>query len=51
MIIKSINAGKTVFKIDYAFDEAFNISDEIDDNHHELHKYNPRNSNMINRRK
>ena len=40
-----------MLKIDYAFDEAFNISDEIDDNHHELYEYNPRNSNMINRRK
>ena len=28
----------------------FNIFDEIDNNGYEIHKYNPRNSNMINRK-
>ena len=50
LIIKLLNAGKTMLKKDYGFDEVFNIFDEIDNNCHELHKYNPRISNMINRK-
>ena len=50
LIIKLLNAGKTMLKKDYGFDEVFNIFDEIDNNCHELRKYNPRISNMINRK-
>ena len=39
-----------MLKKDYGFDEVFNIFDEIDNNCHELRKYNPRISNMINRK-
>ena len=34
----------------YEFDGVFNTFDEIDNNRHELHKYNARTSNMINRK-
>ena len=50
LIIKLLNAGKTMLKKDYGFDEVFNIFDEIDNNCPELRKYNPRISNMINRK-
>ena len=36
-----------VFKKDYEFDNVFYVFDEIYNNHHELHKYNPRTCNMI----
>ena len=49
-MIKVLNAGKRVLKKDYGFDEVFNIFNKIDNNHHELHKYNPRTSYMINRK-
>lgn len=49
LIIKLINAGKTVLKNDYVFDEVFNTFDKLN-NCHELRKYNPRTSNMINRK-
>ena len=39
-----------MLKKDYGFDKVFNIFDEIDNNCFELHKFNPRNLNMINRK-
>ena len=37
-------------KKEYEYDEAFNIFDEIDNNHHKLSQYSCRNSNMINKK-
>ena len=50
LIIKLVNAGITVLKKDYRFNEVFNIFDEIDINRHQFRKYNPRTSNMIYRK-
>ena len=50
LIIKSINARKLMLKKDYGLDKIFNIFDEIDDSRYKLHMYNPRTSNMINRK-
>ena len=49
LIIKSINARKLMLKKDYGLDKIF-IFDEIDDSRYKLHMYNPRTSNMINRK-
>ena len=49
LIIKLLNPGKMFLKKNCGLDEVFNIFNEIDNNHHELCKYNPRTSNMINR--
>ena len=38
LIINLINAGKTMLKKDYRFDEAFNISGKIDNKHNKLNK-------------
>ena len=37
-------------KKEYEYDEAFNIFDEIDNNHYKLSQYSRRNSNMINKK-
>ena len=42
LIIKSLNAVKTVLKKDYGFDEAFNIFVEIDNKCNKLNKYKAR---------
>ena len=39
-----------VLKKHYGFDDVFNMFHGIDNNCHELHKYNHRTSNMINRK-
>ena len=39
-----------MLKKNYVFDEVLNIFDEVDNNRHELHKYNARVSNLINRK-
>ena len=49
LIIKSINARKLMLKKDYGLDKIF-IFDEIDDSRYKLHMYNPRTSNMLNRK-
>ena len=50
LIIKSINARKVMLKKDYGLDKIFNIFDEIDVSRYKHHMYNPRTSNMINRK-
>ena len=47
-LIRLLNAGKTVLKNDYGFDEVFNIFDKIDIIHHELNEYNLKTVNKIN---
>ena len=47
LIIKLLNAEKTVLIKEYGFDEAFNIFDEIDNKHNKLSEYNPRTPNKI----
>ena len=49
LIIKLLNARKTVLEKDYGFDKVFNIFDEID-NSYKLQIHNPRTSTMINRK-
>ena len=49
LIIKLLNARKTVLEKDYGFDKVFNIFDEID-NSYKLQIHNPRTSIMINRK-
>ena len=49
-ITKLLNARKTALKTDYELDEVFESFDEIDNNCHKLNEYNPRTSNMINRK-
>ena len=48
LIIKLINAWKSVFKVDYGFDEVLDIFHEIDIIHREPNEYNPRTVNKIN---
>ena len=50
LVIKLLNAGKSVIKKDYGFDKVFNIFHEIDNNCHKLHEYNPTTFNKINRK-
>ena len=50
LILNLLNTGKTVLKKYYGFNEVFNIFDDIDNNHHKLHEYNPRTFNMIKRK-
>ena len=50
LIIKLLNARKTVCKKDHGFDKVFNIFDEINDSRYKLQMYNPSTSNMINRK-
>ena len=49
LIIKLLNARKTVLEKDYGFDKVFNIFDEID-NSYKLQIHNPRTPTMINRK-
>ena len=49
LIIKLLNARKTVLEKDYGFDKVFNIFDEID-NSYKLQIHIPRTSTMINRK-
>ena len=39
-----------MLKRDYGFDEAFDIFEEMNNNHHKLNGYNPGTSNIINRK-
>ena len=51
LIIKLLNAEKTMLKRDYGFDEAFNIFDGIDSKFNNLNEYKPRTSNKNNTKK
>ena len=47
LIIKLLDAEKTVVKKEYGFDETFNIFYETDNKRNKIYRYNPRALNKI----